>query len=100
MSQASDTPETKSALPLFLLAIRGTLAPATVEAARSIHNETAGAPPSVAAARSLGDLSHMVYVPADHNGSGTGEFLILDIWNSAEGLNKFFSNPQVHEGGN
>jgi hypothetical protein len=71
-----------------------------MEAARNIHNQTAGNPQGVAAAKSLGDLSHMVYVPVTQNGHGTGEFLILDLWNSVEGLNKFFSDPQVHEGGN
>jgi len=83
----------------YLLAIRGTLAPATLEAARTLHNNTAGAPANVEAARSLGDLSHMVYVPADagHGGAGAGEFLILDLWNSLEGLNLFFENPQVQE---
>ena len=35
--------ETPPALPLYLLAIRGTLAPATLDAARDVHNATAGA---------------------------------------------------------
>jgi hypothetical protein len=97
MSQVHDMSETKGTLSLYLLAIRGTLAPSTIEAARTIHNETAGAPPSVAAARSLGDLSHMVYVPANQPGAGVSEFLILDVWNSRDGLNQFFANPQVQE---
>jgi hypothetical protein len=84
-------------MPIYLLAIRGTLAPETLEAARKIHNETAGAPANVAAARSLGDLSHMVYTPASESSLGTEEFLILDLWNNAEGLNQFFSNEQVQE---
>jgi hypothetical protein len=79
---------------IYLLSIPGTLAPATLEAARALHNETAGAPQSVAAARALGDLSHMVYVPAD----GTaGKLLFLDFWNSLEGLDRFFANPHVQE---
>jgi hypothetical protein len=73
------------------------LASATLEAARTLHNATAGVPANVAAAKSLGDLSHMVYVPVDHSGSGAGEFLILDQWNSLEGLNTFFANKQVQE---
>lgn len=81
---------------LFLLSIRGTFAPSNLEAARTIHNATAGSPQGVAAAKSLGDLSHMVHVPAT---GAFGEFLILDIWNSAEGLNQFFSNKQVQEQG-
>jgi hypothetical protein len=79
----------------YLLSIRGTLAPSTLEAARAIHNQTAGAPQSVAAAKSLGDLSHMVYVPAEPN--GVSEFLILDVWNNLDGLNQFFANKDVQE---
>jgi hypothetical protein len=97
MSQAQNTPETKETMPLYLLAIRGTLAPPTLEAARGIHNATAGAPANVAAAQSLGDLSHMVYVPAHEHTEGAGEFLILDVWNNLDGLNQFFANPQVQE---
>jgi quinol monooxygenase YgiN len=86
-------------LEKYLLTIRGTLAPPTLEASRQIHNDTAGAPQSVAAARSLGDLSHMVYVPIGQPASqnGAGEFLILDIWNSMDGLGQFFANEHVQE---
>ena len=84
-------------LNLFLLAIRGTLAPATLEAARNVHNSTAGAPENIAAVRSLGDLSHMVYVPVEAPQGGAGEFLILDVWTSPDGINQFFSNPTVQE---
>jgi hypothetical protein len=84
-------------LQLYLLSIRGTLAPATLEEARLIHNQTAGAPESIAAARSLGDLSHMVYVPVGQQGPDAGAFLILDIWQSVEGLNTFFAKPQLQE---
>ena len=84
-------------LSLFLLSIRGTLASPTLEAARKLHNSTAGAPANIAAAKSLGDLSHMVYVPMEVPEKGAGEFLILDIWNSMDGLNNFFANPTVQE---
>jgi hypothetical protein len=91
------------ALTLYLLTIRGTLAPDTLEAARKIHNQTAGDPASVAAAQSLGDVSHMVYVPMEHDShaktTGAGEFLIMDLWHSIEGLNTFFADPHVQEGG-
>lgn len=92
-----------SDLSVFLLTIRGRLAPATLEAARKIHNQTAGNPEGVTAAKSLGDVSHMVYIPAMHNGhdtaKGAGEFLIMDLWTSIEGLNTFFADKQVQEGG-
>src|SRR6267143_2407185 len=90
--------EKATTLPdVYLLSIKGTLAPSSLDAARAIHNQTAGAPASVAAARSLGDLSHMVYIPFDRPKSGSGEFLILDLWNSMDGLNQFFANPHVQE---
>jgi hypothetical protein len=81
----------------YLLAIRGTLAPKTLDAARKIHNETAGAPASIAAAKSLGDLSHMVYTPAPQSALGPENFHILDIWNNLDGLNQFFANNEVQE---
>ena len=78
----------------YLLTIRGILAPPTLDAARTLHNETAGAAPSVAAAQALGDLSHMVYVPVHGE---QGEFFIMDVWNNLDGLNQFFANAQVQE---
>ena len=80
---------------LYLLTIRGTLAPASLEAARQVHNQTAGAPEGVAAAKSLGDLSHMVYVPVNKE---LAELFIMDVWTSPGGLNQFFSDPQVQQG--
>jgi quinol monooxygenase YgiN len=65
--------------------------------ARKVHNSTAGAPQNVAAAQALGDLSHLVYVPTEKPAKGAGEFLIMDIWNSMDGLNQFFANPTVQE---
>ena len=68
----------------FLLTVRGKTVPATLEAARKLHNDTAGAPPSVAGARALGDLSHNVFAPvSDELG---GELLFIDFWNSLAGL--------------
>jgi quinol monooxygenase YgiN len=84
-------------IEVYLLSIPGKLSPKTLEAARKIHNETAGAPANVAAAKELSDLSHMVYVPIGHNGQDAGDFLILDQWNNLEGLNKFFANSHVQE---
>ncbi len=90
-------------LSVFLLTIRGTLAPATLESARKVHNQTAGDPAGVAAAKSLGDVSHMVYVPVEHDEhaktKGAGEFLIMDLWTSIEGLNTFFADEHVQAGG-
>jgi len=92
-------------LTLYLLTIRGTLKPTTLEEARKVHNMTAGNPDGIVAAKSLGDVSHMVYVPMAHNGNGhakskgAGEFLIMDLWTSPDGLNTFFSDHQVQEGG-
>jgi len=90
-------------LTLYLLTIRGTLKPSTLEEARKVHNMTAGNPDGVAAAKSLGDVSHMVYIPLQHDehdkAKGAGEFLIMDLWTSPDGLNTFFSDHNVQEGG-
>jgi hypothetical protein len=39
----------------------------------------------------------MVYAPMEKPKAGAGEFLILDIWNSVDGINQFFANPTVQE---
>lgn len=83
---------------IILLAIRGKLTPKTIEEARVVHNETAGHPQGVAAARALGDLSHNVYVPLADETKAT-ELLILDLWNDPAGLQKFFSNHEVQAQG-
>src|SRR4051812_3442451 len=57
-------------LSTYVLTTRGTLASATVEDARAPHNPPAGAPESIAAANSLGDVSHMVYTPVVPAASG------------------------------
>jgi hypothetical protein len=88
------------ALPAqFLFTVRGPLAAATLDAGRIAHNQVAGSDEGVAAARSFGDLSHAVYVPVAPGGSGAGELLIIDYWNNPEGIGKFFSDPQVQQGG-
>jgi hypothetical protein len=79
---------------LYLLTINGNFALPTLEETRVLHNQTAGAAANVAAARSLGDMSHTVYVPVNND---KHEFFIMDVWNSIEGLNQFFANPQVQE---
>jgi quinol monooxygenase YgiN len=86
-------------LPMFLLTIQGTLSSDTLAEAAAIHNQTAGNPDGVAAARSLGDLSHMVYLPLEKPASGAGDVLFMDVWNNIEGLNTFFANPDVQKGG-
>jgi quinol monooxygenase YgiN len=84
-------------IEVYLLSIRGKLSSKSLSAARNLHNETAGAPANVAAARELSDLSHMVYVPIGHNGQDAGDLLFLDQWNNLEGLNNFFGNVHVQE---
>jgi quinol monooxygenase YgiN len=84
-----------SSFTITLLTIRGTLAPATQEDARQLHNKTAGDPASIAAARSLGDISHMVYAPLAPATAGAGDILFMDLWTSTDGLSQFFANPQV-----
>jgi len=48
-------------LTLYLLTIRGTLSPDTLEAARKVHNETAGDPAGVAhEPRRLGQIGALL----------------------------------------
>lgn len=84
-----------------LLTVRGTPLPKTLEEMRVVHNETAGSPPGIAAARSLGDLSHMVYAPlsADAAAPPSHELLFMDVWVHPKGIADFFANEQVVQQG-
>jgi hypothetical protein len=75
-----------------LLTSRGTLAPPSLEAARQVPNQTAGAPEGVAAAKSLDDLSHLGSVPVKKE---LAELWSMDLRTSPSGLNQFFSDPHV-----
>jgi hypothetical protein len=81
---------------LYLLTVLGRPNAGAPEEARDLHNSTAGNPAGVAAAQSLGDLSHNVFLPAS---SDDERLLFLDTWNSPIGVGQFFSDPQVLEGG-
>lgn len=81
---------------LILLTVRGKLNAPSLEAGCQRHNETAGSQPGIAAARALGDLSHQVFTPLPgFPGAVDGEVLFIDYWMSAEGIGRFFSDPQV-----
>ena len=85
-----------------LLTVRGTTLPKTLEEMRVMHNQTAGSPQGIAAARALGDLSHMVYAPSLASKQSTakaGELLFLDVWVKPKGIMDFFSNEQVVQQG-
>jgi hypothetical protein len=81
---------------LYLLTVLGKPNAGAPVAARDLHNATAGNPRGVAAAKSLGDLSHNVLLPAS---DGDERLLFLDTWNSPTGASQFFSDAQVLEGG-
>jgi len=82
-----------------LLTVRGTLIPTDRDEARQVHNQTAGSTEGVAAARSLGDLSHNVFTPLPGaQGAEQNELLFLDVWKNAEGIGTFFSDAQVQQG--
>ncbi len=81
----------------FLLTVEGEPASADREATRQSHNMAAGSDQGVAAARSFGDLSHAVYVPAGPDAGN--RLLFIDFWNSVDGLMSFFSDKQVQAGG-
>ena len=83
---------------LFLLTVEGIAAAPDRERTRQAHNLAAGSDQGVAAARAHGDLSHAVYVPAGPAAT-EDRLLFIDLWNSVEGLMRFFANPQVQQGG-
>lgn len=84
----------------FLLTVRGKYIPSNLEACRVLHNETAGSAPGIAAARSLGDLSHKVYAPLDAAATNqAGEVLFLDWWQDPKGIMEFFGNENVQKQG-
>ncbi|MFO0749676.1 MAG: hypothetical protein U1F43_29000 [Myxococcota bacterium] len=83
-----------------LLTVRGTLAPQSLEAARALHNDTAGSPAGIAAAREHGDLSHKVYAPCarwSRAGDQAGQLLFIDAWVEPEGIGRFFGNAHVRQ---
>ncbi len=96
MSEATPAPPPGAGADTYLLTVRGKATAATVEQARNLHNATAGNPAGVAAARSLGDLSHQVFT--GYGDALAGELLFIDFWNSLSGLGQFFSDPQVLAG--
>jgi hypothetical protein len=71
-----------------------------------MHNAfvTEGSQPGIEIARSLGDLSHNVYTPAEGAGSLSdakpGELLFIDYWADPNGMETFFSNRFAQEAGN
>lgn len=75
------------------LTVRG-ISKKTGDAMRTLHNETAGSPQGIAAARSLGDLSHKVFTPLGGDAK-PNELLFLDVWIDPAGIQKFFSHPEV-----
>jgi hypothetical protein len=91
--------------PLVLHTTRGTLSPKTLDQARTTHNAfvTEGPQPGIEVARSLGDLSHTVYTPADGAGSRSDakpdELLFVDYWAEPNGMERFFSNPFAQQAG-
>jgi hypothetical protein len=84
-------------MTFYLLSIRGKLKPETLEEARAypqLHGRRArqrGRRP-----RAGRRESHGVCAVRTERAEGRG-VLILDIWNSMDGLNQFFANPHVQE---
>jgi len=88
---------------LVLHTTRGILNPRTLDGARQLHNAfvTQGPQPGIEIARSLGDLSHNLYSPADGAGdlsdAKPGELLFVDFWAEPDGMETFFSHPSAQK---
>jgi hypothetical protein len=93
---------TTTELPVFLT-VRGTIKPPNLEAMRTLHNDTAGSERGIAAARSLGDLSHKVFAPClkaqKLSSAKDGELLFLDVWENPKGIMDFFSSAETQAAG-
>jgi hypothetical protein len=96
--------ETRMELPVLHIT-RGSRNPKTLDQARTMHNAfvTKGPQPGIEIARSLGDLSHTLYAPAENAGSLSGakpgELLFIDYWADPSGMEQFFSNPFAQQAG-
>lgn len=90
----------KQKMTFNLLTIIGKVKPGSIEATCELHNQTAGNAEGVAAAKALGDMSHMTFMPLDAATNFKGDLLFMDIWNSMDGMNNFFSDAQVQGGAN
>ncbi|HLF42000.1 MAG TPA: hypothetical protein VJA46_00575 [Acidimicrobiia bacterium] len=85
--------------PSVLLSVRGKTVPTVRDAARNLHNQTAGSPQGIAGARALGDLSHSVFTPLPGvPGADENELLFLDVWKDVAGIGTFFSDEVVQQG--
>src|SRR5215469_9178749 len=91
--QKEETCMDQSNSHIYLFTLFGTRA-LSLDAMRPVHNQVAGNPEDVAAAKSLSDLSHMVYQSIDEK---SAEFVIMDLWTNPTGLNQFFSEPRRAE---
>lgn len=58
---------------------------------RNLHDEVTGA--TKVMAQQAGDISHHVYL----NPQDDRDFLGIDVWESAEQVQAFSSNPQIQE---
>jgi hypothetical protein len=91
--------------PPVLHLTRGTRNPKTLDQARAMHNSfvTEGPQPGIEVARSLGDLSHTLYTPAENTGglsdAKPDELLFIDYWAEPNGMETFFSNPFAEQAG-
>jgi len=83
------------------LTVRGKHRARDLEGARKLHNEIAGSPQAIAAARALSDLTHSVFVPLEDSPTSppANELLFLDVWEDTKGIAEFFSSKDVQKGG-
>ena len=76
----------------FLLTVRGTPLPSTLEASRELHNAT---PEHHRASRAPARSAISATTSTSRSRTASTSLLIIDYWNSPTGLGMFFSNPQV-----
>jgi|GEM_PF-515312 len=83
-------PPPAKTLVYYYVVVRGKLK-GGADKAKLVHNQIVKAGKD--AAMKLGDMSHHVYL----NTKDTNEFLAIDVWDSKEGLDKYFKDPNVQK---
>ncbi len=73
----------------YIATVRGTLKGTDEAASKKLHDATAAQAQPLG--KSLGNVSHQPYL----NPENPREFFDIDVWDSLEGLQKFFSDPNM-----
>ncbi len=75
----------------YIVTVRGTLKGSDENASKKLHDETSKVAETIS--KPLGNISHHPYL----NTQNPREFFDIDVWESLEGIQKFFGDPKMGE---